>query len=80
MATTLPSPDARHSSTEDVEIAMNDEKHEAMHMEKVESGRNPQVVYEIDEVHQKKVMYAPPNPSQTHQFTFTSFKPKLKHK
>lgn len=56
MATTLPSPDSRHSSTEDVEIAMNDEKHEAMHMEKVESGRNPQVVYEIDEVHQKKVM------------------------
>ncbi|KAG4425578.1 hypothetical protein IFR04_001275 [Cadophora malorum] len=56
MATTLPSPDARHSSTEDVEIAMNDEKHEAMHMEKVESGRNPQVVYEIDEVHQKKVI------------------------
>jgi len=56
MATTLPSPDSRHSSTEDVEIAMNDEKHEAMHMEKVESGRNPQVVYEIDEVHQKKVI------------------------
>ena len=60
MATTLPLPDARHSSTEDVEIAMNDEKHNAMHMEKVESGRNPQVVYGIDEVHQKKVMYGSP--------------------
>ncbi|KAG4440833.1 hypothetical protein IFR05_003705 [Cadophora sp. M221] len=59
MASTLPEVAHPHSSsTEDVELAMADEKHDAMHVEKLDSagGHNPQVVYGIDEAHQKKVI------------------------